>query len=110
MQVKTAIKRKVRKEPAGGSKKRKQLGNESPLASMFQKQHTAIDLSKAREAYNVLLQKVLGLDEAAHAEPCAPVRKQHTSHGRVGYSGCNSANTKCGPQLCAKAFRSGRCL
>jgi hypothetical protein len=59
MQVKTAMKRKVGKEPAGGSKKRKEVGNELPLASMFQKQHPAIDLNKAREAYNVLLQKVL---------------------------------------------------
>ncbi len=69
MHVKTAMKRKVGKEPAGGCKKRKGGGNESPLASMFQKQHTSIDFNKAREAYNVLLQKVLGLDEAAHAEP-----------------------------------------
>jgi len=42
---------------------------------------------------------------------CASVRKRHTSHCRVGYgrcnSGCNSAKTMCGPQLCAKAFRSG---
>ena len=78
MQVKTAMKRKVGKEPAGGSKKRKEVGNELPLASMFQKQHPAIDLNKAREAYNVLLQKVLGLDEAEHAEPVR--RSENNTH------------------------------
>jgi hypothetical protein len=31
MQVKTEMKRKVGKEPEGGSKKRKEVGNESPL-------------------------------------------------------------------------------
>ena len=35
MQVKTEMKRKVGKDPGGGSKKRKEVGNESPLASMF---------------------------------------------------------------------------
>jgi len=64
MQVKTAMKRKVGKEPAGGSKKRKELGNELPLASMFQKQHPAIDLKQSTRGVNVLLQNVLGLDEA----------------------------------------------
>jgi len=33
------MKRKAGKEPEGGSKKRKEVGNEPPLASMFQKQH-----------------------------------------------------------------------
>jgi hypothetical protein len=46
MQVKTEMKRKVRKESGGGSKKRKEVGNESPLSSMFQKQQTANDLQK----------------------------------------------------------------
>ena len=31
MQVKTEMKRKVRKEPVGGSKKRREVGNASPL-------------------------------------------------------------------------------
>jgi hypothetical protein len=31
--------------------------NKSPLASMFQKQQTAHDLSNAREAYNAMLEK-----------------------------------------------------
>jgi hypothetical protein len=65
------MKRKVRKEPEGGSKKRKEVGNESLLASMFQRQQTANDLQKARETYNAILEKgkQLGLEEAAHAEP-----------------------------------------
>ena len=46
MQVKTEMKRKVGKESEGGSKKRKEVGNESPLSSMFQKQQTANDLQK----------------------------------------------------------------
>jgi hypothetical protein len=45
------MKHKVGKEPEGGSKKPKEVGNESPLASMFQKQQTANDLQEAREAY-----------------------------------------------------------
>jgi hypothetical protein len=46
MQVKTEMKRKVGKEPQGGSKKRKEVANESPLASMFQKQQTVHDFKK----------------------------------------------------------------
>ena len=67
MQVKTEMKRKVGKEPEGGRKKPKEVGNESALASMFQKQQTANDLQKARETYNAILEKgkQLGLDEAA---------------------------------------------
>ena len=34
MHLKTEMKRKVGKEPEGGSKKRKEVGNESPLASI----------------------------------------------------------------------------
>ncbi len=45
------MKRKVGKEPEGGSKKRKEVGNESPLVCMFLKQQTANDLNKAREAH-----------------------------------------------------------
>ena len=47
MQVKTEMKRKVGKEPEGRSKKRKEVGNESPLASMFQKQQTVHDFNKS---------------------------------------------------------------
>ena len=67
MQVKTEEKRKVGK---GGSKKRKELGHESPLASMFQKQQTINDLNIARESYNTPFQKgkELGLDEAVYDE------------------------------------------
>ena len=73
MQVKTEMKRKVGKEPEGGSKKLKEVGNESPLSSMFQKQQTVNDLQKTRESYTAILEKgkQLGLDEAAHAEPGA---------------------------------------
>jgi hypothetical protein len=53
--VQTEIKRKVGKAPEGGSKKRKEVGNESPLASMIQKQQTANVLQQAREAYNAIL-------------------------------------------------------
>ena len=49
------MKHKVGKEPEGGSKKPKEVGNESPLASMFQKQQTANDLKEAREAYLSIL-------------------------------------------------------
>ncbi len=45
------VKRKVGKVSEGGSKKPKEVANESPLASMFQKQQTANDLQKAREAH-----------------------------------------------------------
>ena len=50
MQVKTEMKHKVGKEPGGGNKKGKEVGNESHLQ--------------------------LGLDETAHVEP-APVRKRN---------------------------------
>ncbi len=55
MQVKTEMKRKVGKESEGGSKKPKEVGNESPLASMFQKQQTANDLQKARKAHILIM-------------------------------------------------------
>jgi hypothetical protein len=46
MQV-TEMNRKVGKDLEGGSKKRKEVGNEPPLASMFQKQQTVNDLNNA---------------------------------------------------------------
>jgi hypothetical protein len=75
------------------------MGNESPLASIFQKQQAVNDLNEAREACNAILEKgkQLGLEEAAHTE-----RKRHTCHCRVRYgrcnSGCNSTKTKCEPR------------
>ena len=48
-QVKTEMKHKAGKGPEGWSKKRTEVGNESPLTSMFQKQQTANDLNKSRE-------------------------------------------------------------
>ena len=41
----TEMKRKAEKEPERVSKKRKELVNESPLVSMFQKKQTANDLN-----------------------------------------------------------------
>ena len=57
MQVKTEMKRKVGKDPGEESNKRKEVWNESPLASMFQKQQTANELNKARETYNQYLRR-----------------------------------------------------
>ena len=51
------MKRRVGKEPEGGSKKRKEVGNDNSLTSMFAKQQAACDLNKARLAYNAQLQK-----------------------------------------------------
>jgi hypothetical protein len=80
MQAKTDMKRMVGKEPEGGSKKRKEVGNESHLTVMFQKQQTTNDLQKARETYNAILEngKQLGFDEAAHAEPVC--RSENDTH------------------------------
>ena len=62
---------KVGKESEEQSKKRKEVVNESPLDSMFQKQQTTNDLQKARETHNTILEKgkQLGLDETTHADP-----------------------------------------
>jgi hypothetical protein len=64
MQVKTEMKRKVGKDPEGGSKKRKELGNESPLASMLQKKKIGNGLKKGRDSYNAIIEKgkEFGLD------------------------------------------------
>ena len=64
------MKRKVGKEPEGGSKKRKEVGNYNSLASMFAKQQAACHLNKARQVYNAHLQKgkEIGLEEAAQAK------------------------------------------
>ena len=43
MQVKTEMTRKVGNQPEEGSKKSKEVGNESPLACMFQRQQTVND-------------------------------------------------------------------
>ena len=64
------MKRTVGNEPEGGSKKRKDVGNDNSLASMFAKQQTVSVLNKARDTYNVQLQKgkQMGLDKASHTE------------------------------------------
>jgi hypothetical protein len=74
------MKSKVGKEPKGGSKKSKELGKESLLASMFQKQQTVHDLQKGRETYNGILEKwkQLGLEEAVHTEPVR--RSENDTH------------------------------
>ena len=41
------MQRKVGKEPEGGSKKRKEVGNDNSLASIFVKQQAGCDLNKA---------------------------------------------------------------
>ena len=43
IQVKTEMKHKAGEGPEGWSKKRKEVGNESPLTSMIQKQVEATD-------------------------------------------------------------------
>ena len=48
-QVKTEMKRKVGKDPGGQSKKGEEVGNESPLPSVFQKQQTDNDLKTKHE-------------------------------------------------------------
>ena len=52
MQVKTEMMRKVGKDPGGGSKKRPEVGNESPWASMFQKKQTAHESNRMFVYYN----------------------------------------------------------
>ena len=71
MQVKTQMKCKVGKDPEGGNKKRKEVGNESSLTSKFQNQQTVNDLNKARVTYNAILEKgkELGLDETVLVAP-----------------------------------------
>ncbi len=44
--MKTEMKRKVGKDPGGGSKKRKEVGNDNSLASMFAKQQAVSALNK----------------------------------------------------------------
>jgi hypothetical protein len=46
------MKSKAGKEPEVGSKKRKEVGNEIALVSMFPKQQAVNDLNQSREAYN----------------------------------------------------------
>ena len=83
MQVKTEMTRKAGNQPEGGSKKPKQVCNESRLASMFQKQQTTNDLQKARETYLSILEKgkQLGLHEEAHIEPVH--RSENDTHAIV---------------------------
>ena len=61
----------------GGSKKRKEVGNDNSLVSMFPKQQAVSALDKAREEHNAQLQKgiEIGLQEAEQDEP---VRRSDT--------------------------------
>ena len=52
MQVMTEMKLKVGKDPGGGSKNRKEVGNESPWTSMFQKQQIANESNRMCVYYN----------------------------------------------------------
>jgi hypothetical protein len=73
------MKRKVGKEPEGACKKRKDVGNDNFLASMFTKQQAVSALKNARDAYNVQLQeKRNGVGRRSVGRACAPVRKGHT--------------------------------
>ena len=64
------MKRKVGKEPERRSKKRKEVGNDNSLTSMFVKKQSDSDLKKPRDTYNTQLQKgkEMGLDEVAQVE------------------------------------------
>ena len=48
----TEMKLKVGKDPGGGSKNRKEVGNESPWTSMFQKQQIANESNRMCVYYN----------------------------------------------------------
>ena len=65
--------RKVGKESEGGSKKRKEVGNDNSLTSMFAKQQTACDLNKAPLAYNSK-RKRNGVRRSSAGRACAPVK------------------------------------
>jgi hypothetical protein len=53
MQAKTEM-NKTGMGPEGWSKKRQEVGNESPLTSIRQKQQTVTDLNNAQETYNLV--------------------------------------------------------
>ena len=76
--------RKEGKDPEGGSKKSKEVANDKPLASMFEKQQAVSALNKARDTYYAELQKgkEIGLDEAAQAECEGQKRTHMTFKGR----------------------------
>ena len=78
------MKHKIGKEPEGVSKKRKEVGNDNPLASMFAKRKGVSDLHKARLKYNAQVQKgkEMGLDEAAQTEPVR--RSENDTHDIEG--------------------------
>ena len=60
------MKDRVGKKPDGGSKKRKEVGNDNSLTLLFAKQQTVSDLNQSREEYNSQIQKgkEIGLEEA----------------------------------------------
>ena len=51
------MKRKVEKEPEGGTKKRKEVWNDNSLASMFAKQQAVSVLNQERDTYNAQIQR-----------------------------------------------------
>ena len=79
------VKCKVGKKTEGGSKKRKEVGNDNSLDSMFGKQQTVSDLNKSRDMYNAQLQKgeEMGSNEAAQVEPVCRLEKDiHDIEGK----------------------------
>jgi hypothetical protein len=82
------MKRKVGKELEGGIKKRKEVGNDNPSASMYARQHVASDLNRASEANHAPLQKEndMLLDEAGQAERGR--RSENDTHDIEGTDTC----------------------
>jgi hypothetical protein len=76
MQEKTEMRHKVGKDPEGGSKERKEVGNESPLSCMFQKQQTYTNHESRILQY--LKRKIVGVRRGSVDRTCTPVRKGHT--------------------------------
>jgi hypothetical protein len=99
------MKRKVGKEPEGRSKKRKEVGNDKSLASMFAKQQAVSALNKSRDAYNAQLRKgkEMGFHEAAPAVCSRSERDTHdteeteTVHAGRGGEECGKEEECCWP-------------
>jgi hypothetical protein len=83
MQVKIEMKHKVRKEPEGGSKKRKEVGNDNSLFSMFAKQQAASAMkkeSKRRIQCTASERNRNWVAGSRTGRACAKVRYGHTLH------------------------------
>ena len=60
------MKRKVGKEPEGGTKKREDVGIDNSLASMLSKQQAVNVLNQERDTYNAQLQRAKESDQSPH--------------------------------------------